>query len=94
MENNKIKFKQLPKGIKFATFNPKSEDVIFSEYLFASSIYTGASFNQLLEATNKIENEKEKQKTKTDITNLILAFIILNPGFAEVLKQNDKDHET
>ncbi|MBP1222030.1 hypothetical protein [Flavobacterium sp. 1355] len=51
----------MSKDIKFATYNSDKEDIILSEYLIVFSIRNGASFNQLLECVNEIENLKERE---------------------------------
>lgn len=93
MKNNKTEFKELPKHIKFATHNSNNEDFIILEFFIANLIYNGASFNQLLEPAEDIENKKDKEQMITETTNIILDFIKLNPELSEVLEQNNKAHK-
>ncbi len=41
MENNKTELKELPKNIKFATYDEENKDIILGEYLIATLIYNG-----------------------------------------------------
>ena len=93
MKNNNLKFKELPKDIKFSTHNSNNEDFIILEFFIANLIYNGASFNQLLEPAENIENKKDKEQMITETTNIVLDFIKLNPEFAEILERNNKAHE-
>ena len=93
MKNYKTDFKELPKDIKFATHHSNNEDFIIIEFFIANLIYNGASFNQLLEPADDIENKKDKEQMITETTNIILDFIKLNPEFAEILERNNKVHE-
>jgi hypothetical protein len=90
---NKSNYKQLPKNLKFATFNSNNEDHIILELFIANLIYNGSSFNQLLKPTDGIKNKREKEQMIIDIINIILDFINLNPEFAEILERNNKVHE-
>lgn len=93
MTYNNIKLKELPKDIKFATFNSDNEDIILGEYIIATLIYNGFSLDQLLEPANEIEDLKEREDVKMIVTNIVLDFINLNPEFAEILEQNDRANE-
>lgn len=93
MTYNNTKLKELPKDIKFATFNSKSEDIILGEYLIATLIYNGASFNQILECANEIKNVKKRKDTKTIIAKIALDFINLNPSFVKILNRNYRIHQ-
>lgn len=64
MITNDTKLKRLPERIKFASYNPNNEDVILGEYLIALLIYNGASFHQILETANEIENMEERIKLR------------------------------
>jgi hypothetical protein len=86
--NNTI-LKELPKDTKFATFNSDSEDIIQGEYIIAALIYNGASFNQLLDCANEIEEKKEREDVKAVIIKMVLDFINLNPKYVFLI--NDKD---
>lgn len=90
MENNKTELKELPKNIKFATYDKENEKDILLEFLIANLIHKGASFELLLSPIELIENKKEM---RTKITNITLHFISQNPKSAEVLKQNDRAHQ-
>lgn len=90
MKTNNTTLKELPKNITFATHNLNNEDFIILEFFIANLIYNGASFNQLLEPAEDIENKKDKEQMITETTNLILDFIKLNPKFAEVLEHNNR----
>lgn len=93
MKNNKPNFKELPKDIKFATHNSNNEDFIILEFFIANLIHNGASFYQLLEPAEDIENKNDKEQLITETTNIILNFIKLNPEFAEILERNNKAHK-
>lgn len=88
----KPKLKELPKDIKFASFDSTNQDIILGEYLIATLLYNGKSLNQILESANEINNKKEKEDVKKLITNITMNLINLNPQFYEILKQNDRDH--
>ncbi|KAF2335645.1 hypothetical protein [Flavobacterium daemonense] len=90
MISNNTKLKELPKDIKFATYNSGNEDIIVGEYLLALLIYNGQSLSDILEKTNEIENKKERKNVKQIIKDIVFNFINLNPAFAEILKQNRK----
>lgn len=87
------KLKKIPKDTKFATFNSDNEDIFLGEYLIATLIYNGASFNELLEPVNEIENKRERDDVKNIITNIVVEFIQINPEFAEILDQNNTAHD-
>ncbi|QZK91572.1 hypothetical protein K5V07_14105 [Flavobacterium sp. CHNK8] len=90
MNNNNTELKELPNNTKFTRFNSDNEDIILGEYLIALLINNGASFNELLESANEIEDKKERILVKKIMTDIIQNFINLNPEFAEILQQNDK----
>ena len=81
MKSNKTEFKQLPKDTKFATFNSETKEIILGEYLIATLIYNGETFNKILESANEIEDKKEREDVKKIMYNIILDFVELNPEF-------------
>jgi chemotaxis regulatin CheY-phosphate phosphatase CheZ len=89
MNNDKLKYKKLPKDTKFATFGSGKEDDILMEILIANLIHNGSSLKMLLNPVELVENKKDKEELKKIITNIILDFINLNPKYVDVLKQND-----
>ncbi|GIQ60327.1 hypothetical protein Flavo103_34630 [Flavobacterium collinsii] len=89
MKNNKPEFKELPENIKFATYDPIEKDVLYGEFLIATLIYNGASFNQLLQFANKKSKINERKDLKKFIMGLVLDFINLNPEYVYLI--NDKD---
>jgi hypothetical protein len=62
---------------------------LYGEFLIATLIYNGASFNQLLQFANENPNINERQDLKKFIISLVLDFINLNPEYAYLI--NDKD---
>ncbi|OXA98962.1 hypothetical protein B0A75_12915 [Flavobacterium oncorhynchi] len=89
MTQNNIKLKELPRDTKFATLNSDNEDIILGEYLIATLIHNGTSFNQLLESANEIENKRERDDVKNIIINIVLDFINLNPKYIYLINDND-----
>lgn len=86
--NNTI-IKDLPKNIKLATFNSDDEDIFLCEYTLATLIYNGATFNQLLNLANEIEDIKEREDAKTIVINMVLDFINLNPKYVYLVNDSD-----
>lgn len=93
MITNNTELKELPEHIKFASYNPINEDVILGEYLIALLIYNGASFQQILETANEIEDKEEKTNVRITISNFIFDLVKLNPELDKILKQN-RDSES
>lgn len=89
MRNNKVEFKELPESIKFATYDPIENHVLYGEFLIATLIHNGASFNQLLQFANEKSNVNEREDLKKIIISLVLDFINLNPKYVYLI--NDKD---
>jgi hypothetical protein len=85
MNNHKSNFKELPKNIKFATFNSNNEDHIILELFIVNLIHNGSSFNQFLKPAEDIKNKKDKEQMIVVTTDIILDFITLNPEYAEIL---------
>lgn len=80
--------KELPKDLKFSTFESGNEDDILLELLMVNLIHNGSSFESLIKGIEILDNEKDKREMKEKITNIILDFITLNPKYADILKQN------
>lgn len=81
--------KDLPKHIKLATFNCDDEEIFLCEYTIATLIYNGATFNQLLEIANDIEDKKERDLIKQITIDMVLGFINLNPEYVYLLNDSD-----
>lgn len=78
-------FKKLPSNIKFATFNSNNEDDILLEILIANLIHNGYSIDELLKATDGVDNENDKIEMIEKTLNIILNFVQLNPKYIYVL---------
>lgn len=92
MKNKKPLLRKLPETTKFATYDSDNEDIIEGEYIIATLIYNGTTFNQLLQATDEIEDDRERKDVKTEIIKIVLDFINLNPEYAMILEKNNKAH--
>lgn len=88
MITNNTELKKLPEHIKFSSYNSNNEDVILGEYLIALLLYNGASFQQILDTANVIEDIEEKTKVKIIMSDIIFDLIKLNHEFDEILKRN------
>jgi hypothetical protein len=89
MITNKTVIKDLPKNIKLSTINSDDEDIFLCEYTLATLIYNGATFNQLLEFVNEIEDKIEREQIKQITISMVLNIINFNPEFAHILKRED-----
>jgi hypothetical protein len=90
MKNEKFKPKQLLIGTKFGTFDSGNKQDFFIEKSIALLIVNGKPFEELLGFLPLIENKKDREEMKIKAINIILDFIILNPEYGEILKDNDK----
>ncbi|MHC0439260.1 hypothetical protein [Flavobacterium sp. 3-210] len=80
--------KDLPKHIKLATYDSNDEELFLCEYTLATLIYNGATFNQLFEVANEIEDKKERELIREIIIDMVLVFINLNPEYAYIINNH------
>lgn len=73
--------------------NPNIEVDTTLEYLIVNLIHQGVTFDELIKPTELIKNEKEREKMKTKITNIVLTFINQDYEYIDLLNQNNRAHK-
>lgn len=70
--------------------NPDNEVDTTLEYLIINLIHQGVTFSELIEPTELIKNEKEREEMKNKITNIVLDFINQDTEYIDLLYQNNR----
>lgn len=90
MNKNTKNFKQLPRGIKFATINSHDEEDIILEETIATLIYNGYSSNEIYKSIFDTENREASRFIGHIAEDIMINFIKLNPEFDAILEKNNR----